>query len=50
MMDDYLKSSNYTQSNADPCIYYRVEEDSNGVALMISAVYVDDTIIVSNDI
>ena len=35
MIDDYLKSSNYTQSNADPCI---------------CIYYVDNTIICSNDV
>ena len=24
-IDEYLKSSNYTQSTADPCIYFRTE-------------------------
>ena len=49
MMDDYLKSSGYTQSAADPCVYYRTEVKNGKNIIMIFAVYVDDTIICSND-
>ena len=52
MMDEYLKSSGYTQGTADPCVYYRVEvtKGANGkTIIVIFAVYVDDTIICSND-
>ena len=49
LMDEYLKSSNYLQSNADPCIYYRAELLRGENVIMIFAVYVDDTIICSND-
>ena len=37
-MDEYLKSSNYKQSSADPCVYYR----KNKKGIMIFAVYVDN--------
>ena len=45
LMDEYLKSSNYKQSSADPCVYYR----KNKKGIMIFAVYVDDTIICSDN-
>ena len=45
LMDEYLKSSNYIQSSADICVYYR----KNKKGIMIFAVYVDDTIICSNN-
>ena len=49
LMDEYLKSSGYTQSTADPCVYYRAEVRDGKNIIMIFAVYVDDTIICSND-
>ena len=48
-IDEYLKKSGYIQSIADPCIYYRVEEVEGKSVTMIVGVYVDDTIIMSND-
>ena len=47
-MDDYLRSSNYVQSSADPCVYYRIDVTKKDT-IMIFAVYVDDTIICSNN-
>ena len=48
-IDQYLKSSNYKQSTADPCIYYRMEVVNGKNIIMIIVVYVDDTILLSND-
>ena len=42
-MSDYLKSINFEQSTADPCVY--VKNTSSG--LLVIAVYVDDLIIVA---
>ena len=46
---EFMVSSNYIQSTADPCIYYRVQDVDGKKITMIVAVYVDDTIIMSND-
>ena len=48
-IDDYLKSSGYTQSTADPCIYSEIEVKDGKKCIMIIAVYVDDTLLASND-
>ena len=48
-IDDYLKSSGYTQSTADPCIYSKIEVKDGKKCIMIIAVYVDDTLLASND-
>jgi hypothetical protein len=48
-IDEYLKKSGYVQNTADPCIYYRVEEVDGRSITMIIGVYVDDTILMSND-
>ena len=45
----FMVSSNYIRSTADPCIYYRVQDVNGKKITMIVAVYVDDTIIMSND-
>ena len=50
MIDEYLKTSNYIQNKADPCVYYRTEVVDRKEIIMIIAVYVDDTIICSNNI
>ena len=54
MIDDYLKSSNYTQSNADPHICYQSKVVDGKqliiIIIIILAVYVDDIIICSNDV
>ena len=50
MLDEYLKSSNYIQNKADPCVYYKTEIIDRKQIIMIIAVYVDDTIICCNDI
>ncbi len=47
-LDTYLKSNGYTQSDADGCIYYYTKMEGN--KLLIIAVYVDDTVIASNDL
>ncbi len=48
-IDEYLKASKYIQSEADPCIYYKTEVVDGKTQIMIIAVYVDDTILLSND-
>ena len=48
-IDEYLKKSGYIQNTADPCIYYRVEEVEGRFITMIVGVYVDETILMSND-
>ena len=48
-IDEYLKAAKYTQTEADPCIYYRTEIVDGKTLIMIIAVYVDDTILLSND-
>ena len=49
-IDRYLKESHYIQSTADPCIYSKSENRSGKNCLIIIAVYVDDTILASNDV
>ena len=49
-IDSYLKSAGYKQNTADPCIYYRTETVNEKQIIVIMAVYVDDTVIMSNDI
>ena len=49
VIDRYLKSSGYIQSDADPCIYYKRKTIDGKQITVIIAVYVDDTIICSND-
>ena len=49
VMDEYLKSNGYKQSTADMCIYYKSEVKDGRTVLMIIAVYVDDTILASNN-
>ena len=46
---EFMTSSKYIQSTADPCIYYRVQNVNGKPITVIVAVYVDDTIIMSND-
>ena len=48
-IDAYLKSSDYKQSAADPCIYYRTQMVGNKSVVVFIGVYVDDTIFMSND-
>ena len=48
-IDEYLKKSGYIQNTADPCIYYRVQEVEGKSITMLIGVYVDDTILMSND-
>ena len=50
MIDDYLKSSTYTQSNADSCISYQSKVVDGKQLIIIVAVYVDDTIICLDDV
>ena len=44
-IDQFLKSSGYSQSNSDPCLYVKREGDD----IMLIAVYVDDLIPASNN-
>ena len=48
-IDKFLETSGYTQIRADPCIYFKVEPRDGRECLVIVAVYVDDTILASND-
>ena len=48
VLDEFL-SSLYTQSAADPCVYTKIETKDDKRVVMIIVVYVDDTILVSND-
>ena len=43
-IDGYLKSHGFVSSDADPCIYVKVNEGK----ILIIALYVDDTILASN--
>ena len=49
-IDNYLKSCKFIQSNADHCIYLKIEVKNGRKIIIIIAVYVDDTIICSNSI
>ena len=49
-IDGYLKSQGYMQNTADPCIYYRSDLIDGKVVIMIIAVYVDDTVVMSNSL
>ena len=44
MLNDFLKSIEFEQSVADPCVYVKKTKDH----LVIVAVYVDDLIIIAN--
>ena len=48
-IDSFFKESGYTQSNADPCIYYKRINKHGKQCFIILALYVDDLIISSND-
>ena len=38
------------QSNADPCVYFKTEnKDGKKECLMIIALYIDDTVLATND-
>ena len=50
VIDEYLKSENYEQNSTDPCIYFKVVKKGDKLITIIIALYVDDTIIASNDI
>ena len=50
MMDTYLKESGYQQSTADPCIYFKTEIVNGEKMIILIGVYVDDTILCSNNI
>ena len=49
-IDQYFKESGYVQCTADPCVYCKTECKDGKYCLIIIAVYVDDTILASNDI
>ena len=44
---EFIVFSEYIQSTADPCVYYRVQDINGKPIIMIVAVYVNDTIIAS---
>ena len=48
-VDKFLKSEGYNQSPADPCIYIKIEERDGKQCIMIIAVYMDDTVLASNN-
>ena len=49
-IDSFLKESGYSQSNADPCVYFKTEnKDGKKECLMIIALYVDDMVLATND-
>ena len=48
-IDSFLKESGYSQSDADPCIYYKCVNKRGKQCFIIMALYVDDLIISSND-
>ena len=48
-VDKFLKSEGYNQSPTDPCIYIKIEERDGKQCIMIIAVYVDDTVLASNN-
>ena len=52
ILDEYLISSGFHQSNADSCIIYlkSIKNSDGHISFVILAVYVDDIIPVSNDI
>ena len=47
--DKFLKSEGYNQSPADPCIYIKIKEKDRMQCIMIIAVYVDNTVLASNN-
>ena len=49
VIGEFLKSSGYVQSTADPCVYSKMMKKNGKNVIMIIAVYVDDTILTSND-
>ena len=48
VIDAYLKSKGYQQNEADPCIYFKCDTLDGKKIIMIIAVYVDDSILMSN--
>ena len=48
-VDKFLKSEGYNQSPVDPCIYINIEERDGKQCIMIIAVYVDNTVLASNN-
>ena len=50
-LDKFLVSSGYRKSNADNCIYIKsVKKDDGKISFVILSVYVDDLMLISNDI
>ena len=46
----FLKASGYIQSNEDPCIYAKAENnDGKKERLMLIALYVEDIVLATND-
>ena len=50
VIDSYLKSKNFVQNSADPCIYYKSEVVDGKEIVVLIAVYVDDSILCSNQL
>ena len=50
VIDSFLKSMNYKQNVADPCVYYKHEVVDGKKIIMLIAVYVDDSILCSNQL
>ena len=50
VIDEYLKSENYEQNSTESCIYFKMVKKGDKLITIIIALYVDDTIIASNDI
>ena len=48
-VDKFLKSEGYNQSPADECIYIKLEERDGKQCIMIIAVYVNNTVLASNN-
>ena len=48
MMDSFLKSNDYIQSSADPCVYYKSQIIDGEKIFILIGVYVDDTILCCN--
>ena len=49
VLHEYLLSDGYKRSDADPCVYTKIIKKNGRNVIMLIAVYVDDTILASND-
>ena len=48
LMDSYLKSNDYIQSSADPCVYFKTQIVDGEKKMILIGVYVDDTVLCCN--